>query len=233
MKDDDLILKIGKDWRTAATDYPLEEHGTASITREDYKRGTYRMEAVDGYIFWYNHSRIPVTALCIHNKVVMVDDPLHWIGMQRLAEHATGNVLIIGLGLGLIAHHIVKNDKVTNVDIIEINPDVAHLISKNKLLPKDERLHLFVENGYEWTGSKPYDTVIVDILVSTDVPGEVIAAGFDDVLSPMGTWGYFKWKHPEAAVYIWGIRNEAVNPAVKNISRAFVTLEEMEDGPTI
>jgi hypothetical protein len=86
-----------------------------------------------------------------------------------------------------------------------------------------------VANGYEWEGD--YDTVIVDILVSTEVPGEYVAAGFDEVLSPIGVWSYFKWKHQNAEVYLWGIKNEAVNPAVKKMSERSLnfTLEQIEE----
>ena len=74
------------------------------------------MEGVSGYEFFELLKDIVVTELRINNEVVMVDDPMHWIGMQRLAEACEGKVLIGGLGLGLILHHFINNKKVTSID---------------------------------------------------------------------------------------------------------------------
>ena len=74
-------------WKTPATSYSLKEIKSVKITRDKQPSGYYRMEGVDGYVFYHHNKSIQVTNLCIDNKVWMVDDPLHWYGMQSLAKH--------------------------------------------------------------------------------------------------------------------------------------------------
>ncbi|MBU0778149.1 hypothetical protein KKF82_07810, partial [Patescibacteria group bacterium] len=76
----------------------------AKITRTQLNKDIYLMEGVRGYGKYYVKKPIPVTSLKIGRETVMVDDPLQWYGMQDLARHCKGKVLIGGLGLGLILH---------------------------------------------------------------------------------------------------------------------------------
>jgi hypothetical protein len=208
---------IVEDWKTVATEYPVRQVRTAMIARETYKEGLYHMCGVDGYKYFYCKKDIPVTVLRINNSVVMPDDPLHWIGMQRLAEASVGRVLVIGLGLGLVVHHLVKNLKVTQIDVVEINPDVIELVEP--LLPQDPRITVILGNGLLHSGE--YETVLVDILVrsqkerDSDPETEVRIAGQDVVVPNMfEIWLEFKMKWMDSFVYLWDMAEQAFNPAV-------------------
>ena len=131
------ILEIDE-W--ADIGYPSQKLGDVEITHTNYNKGYYTMENVKGYDIFKVNKKIKVTVLKIKNKQVMVDDPLHWIGMQDIAEKSSGNVCVAGLGLGLIIHHLVKNSEVQHIDIYEINKEVIELIFP--LLPKDKELKL-------------------------------------------------------------------------------------------
>ena len=61
---------------------------------------------------------------------------------------AYGVVLINGLGLGLVAEAILKDDEVTKVVINEISEDVIKLVAP--YLPKDDRLTINCADAYTW-----------------------------------------------------------------------------------
>jgi len=196
------VLRI-KEWKTVATDYPLKRLGVAEITRAPYRRGIYLMEQVMGYDFFFAETRIPVTDLRIRGKVVMVDDPLHWYGMEGLANASRGNVLVGGLGLGLIVHHLVKNPEVKRIDVVEMEKDVIDLIKP--LLPNGKvKIHHGNIFDPKWLELEP-NTIILDLWVGRPPIGEML-----------GAFHHFTFKRPGTPVYIWGIGGifRGLNPAV-------------------
>jgi len=213
-------LKVSE-WKTV--DYPLKSLGTASITKTRYTRGnTYLMEGVDGYELLKVTKSITVTELRINNKVVMIDDPMHWIGMKKLAEACEGKVLIGGLGLGLIIHHLATNKKVKSIDVVEINKDVIDLIKP--LLPEDGRVKIHHDDvlAYKWVHGD-FDTIVLDLWVKN--PAGIVVAGVTDYnVGITSTMLRFQLNNPNAKVFVWGHRDPSVNPAVKRVSDLYLRL---------
>jgi len=196
------VLRI-KEWKTVATDYPIKRVGVADITRVTYARAVYLMEQVAGYDFYFVEKPIRVTNLRIRRKVHMVDNPLHWYGMEGLAKASSGNVLVGGLGLGLIVHHLVKNPEVKRIDVVEIEKDVIDLIKP--LLPNGKvKIHHGNIFDPKWLELKP-DTIILDLWVGRPPIAEMLRA-----------FHHFAFKLPGVPVYIWGISGilRDLNPAV-------------------
>lgn len=207
------------EWKTV--DYPVKSLGTASITKTKYRRGnTYLMEGVDGYELLEVTKAITVTQLKIKGKVVMIDDPMHWIGMKRLAEACRGKVLVAGLGLGLILHHLATNKNVKSIDVVEINKDVIDLIKP--LLPNDDRVRIHPDNvlSYKWVHGD-YDTIVLDLWVRTPA-GTVVAGETKYNVGIIETMIRFQLNNPNAAVFVWGHRDPIVNPAVKRVSDSYL-----------
>jgi len=195
------VLRV-REWKTPATDYPLGKRGSVEIVRKDYRKGVYLMEGVANKDFFFVEKRIPVTSLKISGKTWMVDDPLHWEGMKRLAQKSKGNVLIGGLGLGLVLHALANNPDVKRIDVVERNKDVIELIKD--LVPRKVNIHegdVFDEKWFK----KDYNTVILDLWITE-------TANFGDMIRSFAT---FKTEYPEANVYIWGMREPSINPAVE------------------
>ncbi len=96
------------------------------------------MEGVRGYDYFTVKKPIPITSLIVDRQTWMVDDPLHWYGMQDLAKAASGRVLVAGLGLGLVIHALEENEAVTAVDVVEIDEDVIGLITTRIKMKKTE-----------------------------------------------------------------------------------------------
>lgn len=195
---------IVKEWETPATRYPEGRCGEAEIKRTHYRKGgVYLMEGVGGYDFFCVERRIPITTLRIAGRQWMVDDPLHWEGMKKLAEKSSGSVLVGGLGLGLVAHALAENPKVKEIDVIERERDVIKLVGPH--LPEKVRVH----EGNVFDVEKCYDTVILDLWVTGDKPRLEI---FSEM---MGAFGEFKMKCPASKVFVWGTRNRTINPSVE------------------
>ena len=231
MKDTMSILDIPTKWKTVS--YPDKSIGSAKISHIRYHEGYYMMEGVDGFLLYRVNTRgIPVTVLSIDGNEVMVDDPMHWLGMQRLAEHSSGNVLVCGLGLGLIVHHLCNNKNVARIDVAELNKDVISLVKP--LLPRDSRVNVFhMDASSDVLLRKGYDTVIIDLLVK-EGDDVVLAGSSADPSMVYVIKKRFEIENPDAKVFIWGIRDPYVNPAVTHVDeKVYASIVEMIEGRRI
>lgn len=196
-------------WDTPASKYQLKKVGRAKITRKQLKKDFYFMEGVRGYAYYYVKNPIPVTSLRIGRETVMVDDPLQWYGMQDLAGQCKGKVMIGGLGMGLILHALKDNRDVTEINVIENNPDVIELMLEN--LPVDDhRWKIIPADVYRWLDHhakrQKYDTVVLDIWWGRSNRQMGI-----EMLAATATVNYVL---PDAKLMIWGHRDPEINPAV-------------------
>ena len=226
-------MTIYPSWVTPATKYPLKKIRSAELIRKKYKEGIYCMEGVNGYDFFYVTDKIPVTIITINGKEVMVDEPSHQIGMKLLAKESKGKVLVGGLGLGLIIHALENNPEVKSIDVVDLNDDVIKLI--NPLIPhtKTTVYHGDVFDKRWFNGN--YDTIILDLWVKgEDGDGR---AGVDielDVMCDMlCSYNHFKDAYPKSKIFIWGMRDKQINPAIKkelnSFCRDFIKrMEELE-----
>ena len=196
-------------WDTPATKYRLEKVGRAKITRSQLRKDIYLMEGVRGYAKYYVKKPIPVTSLKIGRETVMVDDPLQWCGMQDLARHCRGKVMIGGLGLGLILHALQDNRDVTEIHVIENNFDVIELMINN--LPMDNPKWQIIPADVYWyldyrAKCQKYDTVVLDIWWGRGSA----QIGMEMMVATAKT----KYALPDAKLMIWGHRDPEINPAV-------------------
>lgn len=230
MTDTDIIreyvLTIDR-WRSPVSHYREEtvevEGEKARVKKYVYTRGYYRMSWVGGYIFFKLTRPAEITVLEIYNRQtekweeVMVDDPMHTLGMYHLARHAYGDVIVAGLGLGIIIHYLAHNPRVKSITVMEKNPAVIKLIKpyinkyKVNIIQKDYFKHLAeaVLQAYQGSPPKKYDVCIADILTADEgtPPEERMVIGF-------------KAKYIQAMskliankVYQWGLANQDFNPA--------------------
>lgn len=196
------------EWKTI--DYPKCDNNSAKIDIINYKKGIYLMENVKGYAFFEVENKIEVRVLKIKDKIVMVDDPLHWIGMKELAQHSTGKILVAGLGLGLIIHHLIKNKKVESIDVVEVNQDVINLVSP--LLPKDKGIKIINGNFFkEPFRKREYDTIILDLWVGEY--GHFEICGTKQKVPMLPYYYRVKFNNPNSKVFMWGIKDSEINPS--------------------
>lgn len=203
-----------RSWETPATKYPLNKVGRAKITRTRNTKGVYRMEGVKGYEYFEVEKAIPITTLRIGRETVMVDDPLHWIGMQDLAKHCKGKVITAGLGLGLIVHALAGNPAVKSITVVEREADVIELVkplvldavrSQNGNSPEIE-----IIKGDIFENITPgYDVLILDIWW-----GRSNARTYFEMLE---AYSAARAAYPGMKVYIWGLKDPEMNPAISKM----------------
>jgi len=211
---EEFVLRIDS-WHTPASDYPLKRIGAAEIARRTKRRGYYRMEGVGGYMFYEVTKPVKTTELTINGETVMTDEPVNWIGMQKLAEHCYGRVLCGGLGLGLIVHALNKNEKVTEIKVAEINRDVIELVEP--LLPSTNKLSVDLCDIHKFSNAQLYDTVILDMWVGK--------GSKDMTMEMLDAFTQFKALNPKNQVFIWGHGSETFNPAIDGKVREKIPIE--------
>ena len=96
----------------------------------------------------------------------MVDSPKAWYGMGEFALRTVGeNVLIGGLGLGLIIHHLHNRRDIKKVTVVEISPEVIEMISP--YLPQDSMIEIIQGDFFtelpSLSKTRKFNTIIVDI----------------------------------------------------------------------
>jgi len=167
------------------------------------------METVNGYDYFEVEETIRVTELQINGETVMIDDPLHYLGMQLIAKACKGKVLVAGLGLGLVTHALQDNPNVTLIDIVEQEKDVIDLIQSVSDVLKNPITHVFNTDILSFIKSEnlePYDNIILDIWHG---------AGTEETKrSILFTISIVRHFIPNVEPYVWGIRGK-LNPACK------------------
>lgn len=192
-------------WESPVTGYPPLTHGAVQLRKRRIKAGSYFFaEGVRGFLFYHPTKSISFTELLISGKVWMVDSPEYVWSLESFAERAHGKVLVAGLGLGIVVHQLVKNPKVTDITVVEINADVIAAVEC--FLPRDKRIHIVHDDFYKFikTDRKQRDTVIWDLAVLS--PDDSINLGELLTIHPVAKQKY----GDEVAVFAHGYDRDPV-----------------------
>lgn len=113
-----------------------------------------------------------VTLLHINsNKAMMSNHESETKTNQKFLDAAKGDVLIFGLGIGLIIFPLLEDDDITSITIIEIDNGLIDMISP---IIKERDTYSKVEivncDAFEYHNliSKNYDTIYFDIWATID-----------------------------------------------------------------
>lgn len=159
-------------WSTPWSSIVDDFNGNARVTHWQLPEGCYPMKGVRGYWNYYTEG---LDFMCLQVfdgpigfrtwKTWMVDSPLEWFGMQEYADRVrSGTVLVGGLGLGLVVHHLVKRMDLDEIVVVEINKDVIDLVEP--YLPVDHRMLILNEDLYTWL-HEPHDRFFNSVIVDT------------------------------------------------------------------
>ena len=89
-------------------------------------------------------SRAPLpgtyTKLTINGRLMMTDTPAEMRDHYGAVRSARGNVLVTGLGLGMVANAIAAKPEVDSITVVELNADVIGLVEPT-LHPKVSVVH--------------------------------------------------------------------------------------------
>lgn len=95
--------------------------------------------------------------------IIMSDTPMEIRTNWDFIENAHGQVLIAGLGLGLVVLSIQSKKEVTSVTIVEKYREVVELVVPR--IPLNMKVDIVVDDAFEWLpheGEK-FDTIYFDI----------------------------------------------------------------------
>lgn len=97
-----------------------------------------------------------------NGRCIMSNTPAEMSDLYPFRRHATGNVLINGLGLGIAASLALAKADVTAITIVELSPDVISLVAPSLA---DPRVTVIEADAYEWQPPKGirYNAVWHDI----------------------------------------------------------------------
>jgi hypothetical protein len=104
--------------------------------------------------------------LSINGEIMMSNTPMELRTNQKFINSAHGDVLIGGLGIGLILLPLVSNElkqKTNEIIVIEKNKDVIELVLPQLEKYLDDRVTVINDDVFEYVPSKNFNTIYMDI----------------------------------------------------------------------
>ena len=90
------------------------------------------------------------TALKRNGQTIMSDTPDEIKDILPMVRNATGNILINGLGMGIVLKACLDNQKVTHVTVVENSLDVIHLVGKYYEDKYGDRLTIVFGDAFDY-----------------------------------------------------------------------------------
>lgn len=99
-------------------------------------------------------------------RPMMSNHETETITNQKFLDRAKGDVLIFGLGLGVIIFPLLSDDSITSIDVVEIDLSLIEYVG-NVISKQDFNRKVNIVNGdvfsYHESLKKSYDTIYLDI----------------------------------------------------------------------
>jgi hypothetical protein len=206
------------EWETPASRIPDGTYGRVQILTDWYEQGqVFNAYCTQGVEYYQTLMPIPIKTLLIDGKTWMVDDPPHQWAMLDHAATYEGDVLVAGLGLGLIIHALRDNPKVNQIVVVEREPDVIRAVGP--YVPAD-RLTIVQGDFWEYEADRKFGGILFDLLVGKG--HELFGAAIRHML-------VMKEKYPEVPnIRIHGYDNLALNRMVDEAIQARNQLAERD-----
>lgn len=141
------------------------QHQVATEEKAEFKR---RMGVIKGDWTWHGFEAGTYCVLTNANgfsgEIVMSDTWLERFTNQEILKEAKGDVLLAGLGIGLVITGIIS--KVNSLTVVEIEPDVITLVEsplRDWLSDKGSRLVIVNADIFTYEPIQQFDTIYFDI----------------------------------------------------------------------
>lgn len=141
-KDMSLILKDGQVGDFKLQHYEISDNNFYAIVRCGIPPGIY-------------------VRLINRGECVMSDTPMEKDTNRDFVRNAHGNVLIGGLGIGLIILAIQDKEDVKQITVVEKNREVIELVGKQ--LPLNSKVNIVNDDVFEYKPLIKYNTIYMDI----------------------------------------------------------------------
>lgn len=97
-------------------------------------------------------------------KTMMSDHESETITNQKFIDSAKGDVLIFGLGLGLIVFPLMKEKEINRIVIVELDNGLIEMVSPMiKFFGDPNKIEIFQGNCFSWRTEEKFDTIYFDI----------------------------------------------------------------------
>ncbi len=147
--------------------------GNFSIKKNTILKGTLIRTYYPGGTFYHDtlNRDFPIVRLTEEGKATwMSDTPMEQEGLRIPSMIARGDILIVGLGLGLLPTLIkMRNEMVDSITIIEKNQEVANLVY-SKIKSRKTSLLLNDGESYLSVPGRKFDFIFIDIWGSITAP---------------------------------------------------------------
>lgn len=179
------------------------------------------------------------TALYIDDEFSMSDVGLLRAGSIEVVQRSKGNVLLVGLGLGLVVGNIMARDSVEKITVVEYVQSVCDAVGKAYLESEyGHKIDIQCASIYDWLppeGEK-YDTIWFDIWHVRDYANLPVMEELHQRFSPYlaeGGWMQSFWRAEmmdmkrQAATYVQGLMEMINDPNIPG-SASYVLGEKPE-----
>lgn len=155
------------EWPNLLEILPPSEHGDARIDHFEVSEGEAMFSAMRGGLSYVSPGRYVRLSLK-GSGVVMSNTRMEQISNSEICKKAVGDVLIAGLGLGMITIPICKKDGVKLVTVIEKSADVIALVEpklREHLGDAAQKLRVIQGDIFEFKPEKgqKWETIWFDI----------------------------------------------------------------------
>jgi len=101
------------------------------------------------------------------DQVLMTDSEFELLSNKHFIDNATGDVLILGLGLGMVVLPLLDDDSINSITIIEQEQDIIDYVgAKIKKLDLKNKVNIKLGDAYEYYKNTDeygkYDYVYID-----------------------------------------------------------------------
>lgn len=127
----------------------------------DFKLEHFKINSNDFFAKLQNIEPGEYVKLTQNGEVVMSNTEMEKRTNTEFVKHAHGNVLIGGLGIGMIILAIQEKENVKSIIILEKNQEVINLV-KNQL-PLNEKVKIVNADVFTYEPLEEFDTIYMDI----------------------------------------------------------------------
>lgn len=80
-------------------------------------------------------------------------------------DELNGDILIFGLGLGILILPLLEDSTINNIDVIELDVDMINYVYTNRISGLDtfNKLNVINDNAFTYNTNNMYDYILIDI----------------------------------------------------------------------
>lgn len=135
----------------------------------------------------------------------------------QLWQENPQSALLIGLGGGSLAKYLLNYHPRCNIDVVEIDSDIAALAHRYFHLPQHPKLNIHISDGYSYLceSEKEYDVILVDAFDKNGVCDTILhPAFFNACAHRLASRGI-------VSINLWSSQPEVFTQAIEYIRQSF------------